>query len=103
MAAGRCVAKRILDQVKGQEDFVHMFVQEAKVQGQDVIVLMEMTMRNLMTEFYRSIQTNTPQPISNAEMLQVTRIMDEIFADCRLREESVRESVPTTSVLEVAR
>ena len=60
-------------------------------------------MRNLMAEFYRSIQQGTEQPISNAEMLRVTRIMDEIFADCRSREERVEEFVPETRELEVVR
>ena len=39
-----------------------------------------------MEEFYRSIQTGGVLPISHAEMLRVTRVMDEIFADCRSRE-----------------
>ena len=60
-------------------------------------------MRNLMAEFYRSIQQNTEQPITNAEMLRVTRIMDEIFADCRSREEYVKEYVPEPRQLEVVR
>ena len=60
-------------------------------------------MRNLMAEFYRSIQENTPQPISNAEMLRVTRIMDEIFADCRSREVSVSETRAAAPMLEAVR
>lgn len=60
-------------------------------------------MRNLMAEFYRSIQQNTEQPISNAEMLRVTRIMDEIFADCRFREERVEEFTPEVRELEAVR
>ena len=43
-------------------------------------------MRKLMEEFYRSIQQQSALPIAHAEMLRVTRIMDEIFADCRIRE-----------------
>ena len=43
-------------------------------------------MRNLMEEFYRSIQQGSAPPISHPEMLRVTRIMDEIFVDCRARE-----------------
>ena len=58
-------------------------------------------MRNLMAEFYRSIQHNTEQPITNVEMLRVTRIMDEIFADCRAREEAVL--VTNDLLMEVAR
>ena len=50
-------------------------------------------MRNLITEFYRSIQTGGPLPIEHAEILRVTRVMDEIFADCRLREADACEPV----------
>ena len=38
---------RVVDE---RQFFQAMFVQEQKVQGEDVVVLMEMTMRNLMTE-----------------------------------------------------
>lgn len=43
-------------------------------------------MRNLMTEFYRSIDRGGDPPIPANEILRVTRIMDEIFADCHSRE-----------------
>ncbi len=58
-------------------------------------------MRKLMEEFYRSIQSNGAMPITHAEMLRVTRIMDEIFADCRARETADIE--PILELMEVGR
>lgn len=56
-------------------------------------------MGNLMAEFYQAIHTGEPLPIEHAEILRVTRIMDEIFADCRQREAVSLE--PTGELLEV--
>ncbi len=62
-------------------------------------------MRNLMAEFYRSIQQGSAPPISHAEMLRVTRIMDEIFADCRARDAADIEPIlaPSNQMLEAVR
>ena len=43
-------------------------------------------MKTLFERFYGAIQNNTPLPIPPAEMVRVTRLMDEIFDQCRDRE-----------------
>jgi len=43
-------------------------------------------MRTLFERFYSSIQNGTPLPIEPAEMVRVTRLMDEIFEQCRRQE-----------------
>jgi predicted dehydrogenase len=43
-------------------------------------------MKTLFARFYAAIQNNTPLPIEPAEMVRVTRLMDEIFDCCRGKE-----------------
>lgn len=47
---------------------------------------MKSGMKFLIESFYRSIQENTPVPISYPEILRTSRIMDSIFAQVRARQ-----------------
>lgn len=42
--------------------------------------------RNLFAAFYDSILNGTPPPIAYDEMVRVTRLMDDVFAECRGRD-----------------
>lgn len=52
-------------------------------------------MRTLFERFYAAIQEGTPLPIEPAEMLRVTRLMDEIFEQCRREEFAGQEEGST--------
>jgi predicted dehydrogenase len=49
---------------------------------------MKAGMKYLIESFYNSIQQNTPPPISYAEILRTSRIMDSIFEQIRTKRES---------------
>jgi predicted dehydrogenase len=52
-------------------------------------------MRALFEMFYDSILEGTPPPITTQEMLRVTRMLDEVFADCRRRESASAVTAPS--------
>jgi predicted dehydrogenase len=45
-------------------------------------------MRELFERFYRAIREDAPLPISTTEMRRVTKIMDDIFHQCRSRDDA---------------
>ncbi len=49
-------------------------------------------MGNLFELFYQSIRDESPPPIAYDEMLRVTRLMDDLFRQCRVRQSAGRLS-----------